>query len=189
MKKTTAAVLILSAASMLTGCEGARQALTQTKAGPDEFAVYTRAPLTIPPDYGLRPPSDGKTAETGSVTTREQSRRVLLGSSNRRQPVQGSTPGTSALLAMANAGSAEPGIRDLIENETSAYANKDVRFMEKLLYGDAANGTGTLVDPLQEQRRIQENQALGKAITEGETPMIDTKPTSGIGSVINGWFK
>ena len=58
-----------------------------------------------------------------------------------------------------------------------------------LFRSDAANGTGTLVDPLQEQRRIQENQALGKAITEGETPMIDTKPTSGIGSVINGWFK
>ena len=190
MKKTSAVVLILAAASLLAGCEGARKALTQTKAGPDEFAVYTRAPLTIPPDYGLRPPTDGKTAESGTVTTREQTRRVLLGSAAaQRQAVQASTPGTSVLLAMAGAANAEPGIRDLVDSETSAYANKDVRFLEKLMYGDVVNGTATVVDPMNEAKRIQENQALGKPITEGETPMIDTKPSSGIGSMVNGWFK
>lgn len=190
MKKTTAVILILATASLLAGCDSARKALTQTKAGPDEFAVYTRAPLTIPPDYGLRPPTDGKTAESGTVTTREKTRRVLLGSAaGPAQTIQASTPGTSVLLAKAGAANAEPGIRELVDRETSAYANKDVRFMEKLLYGDEANGTGTVLDPLDEAKRIQENQALGKPITEGETRMIDTKPTSGIGSVVNGWFK
>lgn len=189
MKKQTALVLTLAAATLLAGCDSARKALTQTKAAPDEFAVYTRAPLTMPPDYGLRPPTNGKAEETSVVSTREEARRVLLGSPTAQtQPIEAATPGTSVLLAKAGVDRAEPGIRDIVDRETSAYANEDVRFMEKLLYGDEANGTGTVVDPLVESKRIQENQALGKPITDGETPMIDTKPDKGLGSIINGWF-
>jgi hypothetical protein len=189
MKKTSVLVVMIAAATLLAGCDGARKALTQTKAGPDEFTVYTRAPLTMPPDYGLRPPADGKTEDTKAVNTRDKARRVLLGSANdQKQPIQASTPGTSALLAMAGVEHAEPNIRDIVERETSAYAKENVRFMEKLMYGDKANGTGTVVDPLNESKRIQENQALGKPITEGDTPMIDTKPESGLGGIIKGWF-
>ena len=189
MKKSTAVILTLTAATLLTGCDGARKALTQTKAAPDEFAVYTRAPLTMPPEYGLRPPSDGKTDESGAVTTRDDARRVLLGSSATPvQSIEASTPGTSVLLSMAGAGRAEPGIRDIVERETSAYANEDVRFMEKLMYGDEAATRTTVVDPQNEAKRIQEKQALGKPINEGETPMIDVQEKKGLGSVIRGWF-
>lgn len=189
MKISTAFLLAFSAVTVLAGCDSARKALTQTKAGPDEFAVYTRAPLTMPPDYGLRPPSDGKTEEAGAVSTREEARRVLLGSTEApTQSIQASTPGTMVLLAMAGAERAEPGIRDIVERETSAYATEDARFLEKLMYSDEANGNGSVVDPLNESKRIQENQALGKPITEGETPMIDVEPDTGLGSVIKGWF-
>lgn len=189
MKLSTALVLTLAATTMLAGCDSARKALTQTKAAPDEFEVYTRAPLTMPPDYGLRPPSDGKTEEAGAVSTRDEARRVLLGSTAPvAQPIQASTPGTTVLLSMAGAERAEPGIRDIVERETSAYAKEDVRFLESLMYGDETNGTGSVVDPLNETKRIQENQALGKPITEGETPMIEEKQDKGFGSVIKGWF-
>ncbi|MCR4378140.1 MAG: DUF3035 domain-containing protein [Rhodospirillales bacterium] len=189
MKLSTALVLTLAAMTMLAGCDGARKALTQTKAAPDEFEVYTRAPLTMPPDYGLRPPSDGKTEEAGAVSTRDDARRVLLGSTaTPTQPIQASTPGTTVLLSMAGAERAEPGIRDIVERETSAYAKEDVRFLESLMYGDEAGLKGTVVDPLNETKRIQENQALGKPITEGETPMIEEKQDKGLGSVIKGWF-
>src|SRR3989339_1484682 len=187
MKLSTALVLTLAATTMLAGCDSARKALTQTKAAPDEFEVYTRAPLTMPPDYGLRPPSDGKTEEAGAVSTRDDARRVLLGSTAvATQPIQASTPGTTVLLSMAGAERAEPGIRDIVERETSAYAKEDVRFLESLMYGDEANGTGSVVDPLNESKRIQENQALGKPITEGETPMIEEKQDKGFGSVVKG---
>src|SRR3989339_1871718 len=188
MKLSTALVLTLAATTMLAGCDSARKALTQTKAAPDEFEVYTRAPLTMPPDYGLRPPSDGKTEEAGVISTKDEARRVLLGSSNATatQPIQASTPGTTVLLSMAGAERVEPGIRDIVERETSAYAKEDVRFLESLMYGDEANGTGSVVDPLNESKRIQENQALGKPITEGETPMIEEKQDKGFGSVVKG---
>src|SRR5690606_22963867 len=48
---------ILAAASLplLAGC-GAGDALGVNKQPPDEFAVVTKAPLVMPPDYRLRPP-------------------------------------------------------------------------------------------------------------------------------------
>ena len=190
MKKSTAIVLTLAAATLLAGCDSARKALTQTKAAPDEFAVYTRAPLTMPPDYGLRPPTEGNTQEAAATSTRDEARRVLLGSPTAvATPIQAETPGTSALLAMAGAQNAEPGIRDLVDRETSSYAKEDQKFMEKLLYSDDPEASATVVDPLNEAKRIQGNQALGKPINEGETPMIDAKPETSMGKMINGWFK
>lgn len=190
MKKTTAITLTVLAATALAGCDSARQALTQTKAAPDEFSVYTRAPLTMPPDYGLRPPTDGKSEEAGATSTREEARRVLLGNNQgSRQPIEAATPGTSVLLAMAGADMAEPGIREVVDRETSAYATEDLRFLEKLMYGDQAATAGEVVDATAESKRIQEKQALGQPINDGTTPMIEDKPgSSGIGSIINGWF-
>lgn len=189
MNKTTALALTFAAATLLAGCDSARKALNQTKAAPDEFAVYTRAPLTMPPDYGLRPPSDGKTAEQGTVTTSQQARRILLGSPlTKLQSVQAATPGTSVILAMAGAAQAEPGIRDIVDRETSSFAKEDLRFMETLLYGDDPDATASVVDPENEAKRIQETQALGQPINKGDTPMIDANPKQGIGSIFGNWF-
>ena len=46
---------------LLAGCSDFRRAIGMDKVGPDEFAVESRAPLTIPPDYDLRPPQPGAT--------------------------------------------------------------------------------------------------------------------------------
>src|SRR5439155_8890888 len=54
------AVLALSlCATALAGCESLRSAAGLTKKSPDEFAVTTKAPLVIPPDFNLRPPTPG----------------------------------------------------------------------------------------------------------------------------------
>ena len=44
--------------------------------GPDEFAVESRAPLTIPPDYDLRPPKPGA-PRPQEATAAEKARRVI----------------------------------------------------------------------------------------------------------------
>jgi hypothetical protein len=44
---------------LLSGCTGFKQALGIERASPDEFAVESRAPLTIPPEFNLRPPQPG----------------------------------------------------------------------------------------------------------------------------------
>src|SRR5258708_19942516 len=51
-----AAVAALAVA-MLAGCGGdTRKVLGLDKVAPDEFKIVNRAPLSLPPDYALRPP-------------------------------------------------------------------------------------------------------------------------------------
>jgi hypothetical protein len=44
---------------LLPGCTGFERAIGMERVGPDEFAVESRAPLTIPPEFDLRPPQPG----------------------------------------------------------------------------------------------------------------------------------
>jgi hypothetical protein len=60
----------------LPGCSDVRMILGMDRVGPDEFAVESRAPLLIPPDFNLRPPSPGA-ARPNEVTAAERARRVV----------------------------------------------------------------------------------------------------------------
>src|SRR5262245_64921196 len=41
------------------GCTSFKETLGLTKQSPDEFKVVSRAPLSMPPDYNLKPPTPG----------------------------------------------------------------------------------------------------------------------------------
>ena len=60
----------------LPGCSDVRMLLGMDRVGPDEFAVESRAPLLIPPDFNLRPPQPGAT-RPNEVTAAERARRVI----------------------------------------------------------------------------------------------------------------
>jgi len=49
----------LAASSLIAGCTDFKKSIGLEPTLPDEFAVESRAPLTIPPDFELRPPSPG----------------------------------------------------------------------------------------------------------------------------------
>lgn len=65
-------VLVLA----LQGCSSLRQAIGLDQAGPDEFAVESRAPLTIPPDFNLRPPEPGA-PRPQEVSAAEKARKLI----------------------------------------------------------------------------------------------------------------
>ena len=69
MKKTTAFLSLALAVALLSGCESARKAFSGDKNAPDEFAVYSRPPLSLPPEYKLRPPTPG-VIQPGESTAR-----------------------------------------------------------------------------------------------------------------------
>jgi Protein of unknown function (DUF3035) len=50
---------LLLGATLLSGCSDFKQIIGMDPTMPDEFAVESRAPLTIPPDFNLRPPEPG----------------------------------------------------------------------------------------------------------------------------------
>jgi hypothetical protein len=54
-----ASALCLAASSLIAGCTDFKKSIGLEPTLPDEFAVESRAPLTLPPDFELRPPSPG----------------------------------------------------------------------------------------------------------------------------------
>jgi hypothetical protein len=49
----------LVAGFLLSGCTNFKQVVGLSAQAPDEFAVESRAPLTVPPEFDLRPPAPG----------------------------------------------------------------------------------------------------------------------------------
>jgi len=187
MKHVKTIALALAATIALTGCDGARKALTQTKAAPDEFAVYTRAPLTMPPDYGLRPPSSDKDKVRAADDPQAVAKRVMLGGREAQaKPIQAATPGTTALLARAGAHQAEPDIRLTVNRETTVFAEEDQTFMESLMFEPDPTD---VIEPKGEMKRIQETQALGQPVNTGESPSIDKKSKAPLEGLFDGWFQ
>ena len=53
--------LCLAGSLLIAGCSDFKRSVGLEPTLPDEFAVESRAPLTIPPDFELRPPQPGAT--------------------------------------------------------------------------------------------------------------------------------
>src|SRR5262245_51822088 len=114
----------------LSGCGGqVRQALGMTKHSPDEFLTVAHAPLTMPPDYSLRPP-EPRAPRPQEGTAAQQAQIALYANNGGTAPELG-TPSSSgsdsaqssgqvALLQNAGAAGIDPGIRAQIDNETAA---------------------------------------------------------------------
>ena len=173
---------VLAAAILLSGCEGAKRALGQTKEAPDEFAVYRRAPLSLPPRYGLKPPTPGA-ERPQAVNPRDRAVQALGTGQQQAQPRQvGSTGDTSRLsqgersvLQLTGATNADPLIRVQIAKETSVLAHESITITDKIAFWQKPREFGTTVDATKEAKRIRENQALGKPLNQGEVPTIKRK--------------
>src|SRR5215468_179587 len=63
---------------VLAGCSNIRNTFGVERGGPDEFTVVRHAPLTLPPDYNLRPPQPG-VPRPQETTSEAQARTVVVG--------------------------------------------------------------------------------------------------------------
>lgn len=166
------AALALLAGLALSGCSDTRKALGYEKAPPDEFRIVNRAPLSLPPDYALRPPTPGA-GRPQEQSTQEQARQALLGNTAPRQVVPpGASPGEAALLGKVGAPRTDPRIRELVDRESTAIADADRTFFDRLVFWQKPPEPGQVVDPQREAQRLRENQALGRPVTDGDTPTI-----------------
>jgi hypothetical protein len=175
--------IALAAAALLalSGCDDTKRALGIDKSIPDEFAVVRRAPLVMPPDYNLRPPAPGS-ERPQEGTTSQQARNALIGR-NRLDGyrVRGFSPGEVELLALAGADQIVPGVRDTVDRETSAFAVESDSFTDRLVFWSDNRQFGTPIDPMAEQKRLSQNQALGKKANEGPIPVITKGGSSVLG--------
>ncbi|MDG4609000.1 MAG: DUF3035 domain-containing protein [Defluviicoccus sp.] len=185
-------LLGIAMAATLTACENTKSLLGQSKRSPDEYAVYSRVPLSMPPEYGMRPPgSAGPVAgQPGSPTS--EARDVLLGREPGRRVAatpsvgaDGLSGGTMALLERTGGLNADPAIRTRINRETTVLAEVDQSFTDRLMFWRTPTEYGTVVDPNEEAKRIRENQALGKPVTDGRTPTIARRKRALLEGIFN----
>lgn len=165
----------------LSACEGVREQFGLTKQSPDEFRVVSRAPLSLPPDFTLRPPEPGIARPQEGTTTQqarsavfrlEQPKTQLL---NGQVNTDGRTLGELSLLKAAGADKADPGIRRAIDLETQQLNSESDDFIEALVFWRDKEIPGRVVDATAEAKRLRENAAFGKAVTAGKTPTIERK--------------
>jgi hypothetical protein len=176
-------LLALAATGLaLAGCSG--DDLTRTfglsRDAPNEFVVTTQAPLSMPPDFALRPPEPGA-PRPGAQSDSRQAEAVLVPQIELNQSPASLSAGQQALVA--DAGPAAPaGLRSQVDTE-AARDRPDQGLINRLMFWKAAPLPGTLVDPSKEQKRLQENAALGQSPEAGQTPIIQRQATSLFGNI------
>jgi hypothetical protein len=167
--------LLLGASLLLLGgCSGDGLARTfgLTRDAPDEYTVTTRAPLSMPPDYNLRPPRPGQ-ARPQEQSEREQAAEALVPQLALGTPQGSVSPGQAALLD--ETGPAAPaGIRAQVDRESNQ-ENADESFIDKVLYWRKPNAQHVQVDAAKESQRLREDAALGQPPDVGNTPIIQQK--------------
>ena len=178
-------VAAIVAAAFLAGCGGGLDdALGLGKNPPDEFAIVTKAPLAIPPDFSLRPPVPG--APNRQARTSQEIAAAALYSgrptsgSVQAQSLSGGTAGEAALIASAGAENASPEVRRLIENEYRSRIDADRTFADRIIFWQDRGPQPIPVDAQAEAQRLRQNDALGQPVTEGETPRIEPREDRGL---------
>ncbi|WP_430395478.1 DUF3035 domain-containing protein [Ferrovibrio sp.] len=183
-RRHLAPLVLLALPLALTGCDTAREALGLNKKAPDEFAVVTKAPLVLPPEFGLRPPEPGA-PRPQEVTARERAQAALSGgrgeAAGQLSPMQRSaqaqaaprSPGEAQLLQLARASNPDPDIRRKVNDEFTQLAERDSRLVDRLIFWQKPQDpSGTVVDPAREAQRLRENAAQGKAANTGDVPTV-----------------
>jgi hypothetical protein len=174
----TAVLALLAATLLLAGCGNeTKRELGLIADPPDEFRVVARAPLTVPPNYNLRPPQPGA-RRPNEASPRDQAQAAIL-TSGQSRPALAAAPGMSlgetALLQAAGADKADPSVRLLVDRETAQIAEDERSFLDFLIFWRDEDPAGEIVDPIKEAQRLRLNTALGKPVTEGETPKIERR--------------
>lgn len=126
MKNKTLLTLTVVAAlaPVLAAC-----GLGYSKNPPNEFNVVRRAPLILPPDFELRPPSNSEAAPVIAIGAELARLVVLRTPSSERQP----DAVEQRLLDKASKdGVYGNGVRDAMQNERSGKASIDADLVENL---------------------------------------------------------
>lgn len=176
MRTLWRAGVLLAVGLSLTSCDAIREAAGVTKQPPDEFAIATKAPLIIPPDYNLKPPKPGA-APLNQVSPTQAAQAALYGADTQQiaASIQGNySDAEKLLLAQSGAAAADDSIRRVIAAD-NAKAEDTGSFTDSLLFGSSATASGDApLDANAEEARID-------AAKNGDKPAGEQKEKATIG--------
>lgn len=171
---------VLALPLLLGACDAVKKQVGVGRNSPDEFAVVKRAPLTLPPEYALRPPSADYIPPASEAT--QQARSALMGGETQASAAKTGSA-EEAFLSRAGAKQADPDIRAAINRDNGYIALQNRTVADKLIFwGDGETSPErvptSVVDAKAEAERLQKNREEGKAVTEGDVPVIEKKKST-----------
>jgi hypothetical protein len=178
----------------LIGCETFREAAGVVKEPPDEFAVVTKSPLVVPPDFNLRPPKPGA-SPTNQTSPTESAQAALYAEDP--ATAAAAMPGNYSAeerLVLANTGgaNADHAIRKKIASDAKAMEATDDSFTDRLVFGSPDPDKGTPLNADAEAQRLQAAKAGGQQVASSPTAnhSAPAKPqdSATIGKDSGGWF-
>jgi Protein of unknown function (DUF3035) len=175
---------------VLGGCDDFRRAIGLEKVVPDEFAVVSRAPLSLPPDFALRPPRAGaqRPQEVPPVVqARDTVFRLGDDKTGTLPPAADQrSPGESELLREAGAANAPSDIRQLVDRDATSANDMSDSFVDKLAFwrkDDKPASPDVVIDPTREAERLAALKQDAKpadtsaAVTSKAPSALVAKPT------------
>ena len=150
-------------ALMASGCTSFDQALGRTKTSPDEFQVVVRPPLTLPPNFSLRP---GQEDDEAPAVSANAVKTDAVSISNQVLTASRTSDG-SFFDAILGTDKRVDGIRQIVDEETLGI-QIDRRVPTEILFGGQPN-VGPNLDAAREAIRIRRALESGKPVTEGAT--------------------
>lgn len=167
-RKTLSACALLSLLALSAcgnGDADVKEKLGLKVAPPDEFSVVTRAPLSVPPDYTLRPPRPGADRPM-EISVQSQAKKTVFGVDDAASPASAETDATTGeFMSKLGASTADPTIRSSLDSEMLALDKKDQPAAEKLLFWKEKEPRGKALDPVEEQKRLKAEEAAAASST------------------------
>lgn len=143
---------ILLVPALLTSCGGVKKTLGMEKTVPDEFAVVERAPLTMPPNFGLTPPEPGAPRpQEAAISSDAQS--LVLGSQSSAPKAETGSAIERSLLQQAGAANVSPSIRQELAQPDLEPQEESVA---QKLGISPSNERGKALNPTEEAQRLQQ---------------------------------
>jgi len=186
-------VALAGVAVSLIGCDSFREAAGVVKEPPDEFAVVTKSPLVVPPDFRLRPPKPGA-QPTNQTSPTDSAQAALFGEDPSTAAAQ--LPGNYSaeervVLASSGGANADPAIRKQLASDLKSMEATDDSFTDRLLFGSPDPDKGAPLNADAEAQRLQAAKADGQQVASSPTanhPAPKTDDSATINKDSGGWF-
>lgn len=171
--RSMSCLALLGGVFLLAGCSGTSEVMGLGRHSPDEFAVVDRAPLSLPPDYELRPPNPGA-PRPQEVETTDRASHILFGKRQDNAAVEGDiSPVEKALLGAAGADKADPTIRATIDREAKQHVVGSQNLVDELLWWRDPADNATTVDAPAEANRLRKAKKDAEPVNKKPTPIIE----------------
>jgi hypothetical protein len=178
----------------LIGCDSIREAAGVVKDPPDEFAVVTKSPLVIPPDFNLRPPKPGA-QPTNQTSPTDSAQAALLGEDPATAAAQlpGSfSPEERVVLGGSGGANADHAIRKQLASDLKSMEATDDSFTDSLLFSSPDPYKGAPLNADAEAQRLQTAKANGQQVVSSPTANHPAPAKPGDSATISkdsgGWF-